>query len=90
MNSEVIAEILPNVREIGKHAGELEQIIHKPPIHPIVVALRQLSLACQQALSDLKAGKAFDQGKMIALLADAQRAIQMALLSSQEIHTKKA
>jgi hypothetical protein len=85
-NSDVIAEILPNVREIGKRAGELEQIIHEPPIHAVVAALQQLSLVCEQALSDVKAGKVFDQGKIIELLTDAQRALQ----SSSKTDTKRS
>jgi hypothetical protein len=82
LNSELVAEIIPNVREIGRRAGELEQQIPDPPIHAALAALRQLSLACQQAVSELKSGKTLNQSRLTSFLTDAHRALQRSRRSS--------
>jgi hypothetical protein len=68
----IVAEVLPNVREIGKRAGELEQVILDSQIHPALTMLRQLSLACQQGVSDLRNKKFFDASKLLHAVLNGQ------------------
>jgi hypothetical protein len=85
----IVAEILPNVREIGKRAGELEQIIIDSWIHPVLTILRQLSLACQQGVSDLKNKKPFDASKLLHAVLNGQ-ALTRARRSSAQPETRRA
>jgi hypothetical protein len=74
-SDKLLAEILPNVREITRRTGELESTLADPKLRAAVAAEHQLGLACQQAMSDLKKSNTFDIGRWISAHESAQRLI---------------
>jgi hypothetical protein len=75
----LLSEIMPNVREITRRAGELEQTILEPRLGSAVHSVRELGVLCQAAMNERRRHGTFNSDKFYAAFARAQQ------LCSQEI-----
>jgi hypothetical protein len=71
----LIAEILPNVREIGRRLIDLEPLIEDAGLRAVVAAQRQFCLIVQQTVSDVRAKNPVDGAKVSAAAVAVQRAM---------------
>jgi hypothetical protein len=80
----LIAEILPNVREIGHCLIDLEPLIEEPGLRAAVTTQRQFCLLVQQIFSDVCAKNPIDTAKVAAAavqqMMGARRVINYALV----------
>jgi hypothetical protein len=71
----LIAEILPNVREIGRRLIDLEPVIEEPGLRAAIATQRQFCLLVQQMVSDVRAKNPIDTAKVAAAATAVQQAM---------------
>jgi hypothetical protein len=84
----LIAEILPNVREIGRRLIDLEPVIEEPALRAAVAAQRQFCLLVQQMVSDVRAKNPTDTAKVAAAATAVQQVMEAGRVANSEIIEK--
>lgn len=83
----LLAEILPNVREIARRLTELQPTIVDPQLYTSISIERAFCDVCQDVMAEYKKTRQFDVNALLAEMAKAQNAIKKKV---QPVHHSKA
>jgi len=88
LDTPVLAEILPNVREVSRRLMDLEELVEVPDLQAAISAQRQFSLICQQFVSDIKAGKSVPLDRLALGLTHVQQTMDKRRIANAELVEK--